>query len=109
VTLGARGVVYVAAPGFERLDDRARTGAGTSALGAVRTALVPAAVANVKGGDGDPTGCGDVFGATVFSRLLAGDTLGVALGSAVKAAARNVEYRGARGLAHHLRGELIPS
>jgi hypothetical protein len=25
------------------------------------------------------------------------------------AAARNVEFRGASGLAHHLRGELIPS
>ena len=109
VTLGARGVVYVASPGFERLADVSRAGSGTSAAGAVRTALVPAAPLNVKGGDGDPTGCGDVFGATVFSRLLAGDTFSIALSHAVKAAARNVEYRGARGLAHHLRGELIPS
>ena len=109
VTLGARGVVYVAAPGFERLEDLRRAGAGTSAVGTVRTALVPAAPLNVKGGDGDPTGCGDVFGATAFSRLLAGDTFSIALSHAVRAAARNVEYRGARGLAHHLRGELIPS
>lgn len=108
VTLGARGVVYFAAPGFERLGDLQRRGAGTSVLGAVRTALVAAERADVKG-EGDPTGCGDVFGATLFSRLLGGDTFTIALQSAVKAAARNVAYRGARGLAHHLRGELIPS
>lgn len=109
VTLGARGAVYFAAPGFDRLDDWQRRGAGTSVLGAVRTALVAAERADVKGDDGDPTGCGDVFGATLFSRMLAGDTFTVALQRATSAAARNVAYRGARGLAHHLRGELIPS
>lgn len=108
VTLGARGVVYFTAPGFEQLGDLARRGAGTSVLGAIRTALVPAEPADVKGA-GDPTGCGDVFGATLFSRLLCGDTFTCALRAAIKAAARNVAYRGARGLAHHLRGELIPS
>lgn len=108
VTLGARGAVYFTAPGFERLADLQRRGAGTSVLGAVRTALVAAERADVKG-EGDPTGCGDVFGATLFSRLLGGDTFTIALQSAVKAAARNVAYRGARGLAHHLRGELIPT
>jgi sugar/nucleoside kinase (ribokinase family) len=78
-------------------------------LGAVRTSLVAAIPARVKGGEGDPTGCGDVLGATIFSRLLAGDTLAFALQRAVRAAALNVEYRGASGLAHHLRGELILS
>jgi pfkB family carbohydrate kinase len=109
VTLGARGVVYFTAPGFDRLDDLQRRGAGTSVLGAIRTALVHAERADVKGATGDPTGCGDVFGATLFSRLLCGDTFTDALPSAVRAAARNVTYRGARGLAHHLRGELLPS
>jgi hypothetical protein len=109
VTLGARGLVYVSAPGFERLDDLAVRGAGTSMLGAVRTSLIAASPARVKGGEGDPTGCGDVLGATIFSRLLAGDTLAIALQHAVRAAALNVEYRGASGLAHHLRGELILS
>ena len=109
VTLGARGAVYVSAPGFDRLSDLKQRGAGTSVLGAVRTSLVPSERADVKGSGGDPTGCGDVFGATLFSRLLAGDTFAIALQCAVKAAAKNVEYRGARGLAHHLRGELIPS
>ncbi|MDQ6611968.1 MAG: hypothetical protein M3Y64_06015, partial [Gemmatimonadota bacterium] len=107
-----RGVVYVAAPGFERLSDRTTRGGlatgsrgGAGSLGAVRTALVPAQVANVDG-DGDPTGCGDVWGATYFSRLLAGDILPEAIVAANHAAARNVEHRGASGLAQHLRGEL---
>lgn len=90
VTMGKRGVVY-----FED--------AGTGRP--LRTALVPAAVARVDG-PGDPTGCGDVWGATYFSRAVAGDSLGDAMRRAMDAAARNVEHRGASGLAHHLRGEL---
>jgi len=58
---------------------------------------------------GDPTGCGDVWGATYFSRLLAGDKLSDAMRAAMRAAARNVEHRGATGLAHYLRGELSPT
>lgn len=103
VTLGKRGVVYFAEPGFDRLDDLRvppRPGAGP-----LRTALVPAAEARVTG-PGDPTGCGDVWGATYFSRLLAGDIMSDALRRAMEAAARNVEHRGATGLAQHLRGEL---
>ncbi len=103
VTLGKRGVVYFAEPGFDRLDDLRvppRPGAGP-----LRTALVPAAEARVTG-PGDPTGCGDVWGATYFSRLLAGDIMSGALRRAMEAAARNVEHRGATGLAQHLRGEL---
>ncbi len=46
---------------------------------------------------GDPTGCGDVWGATYFSRLLAGDKLADAMQAAVVAAARNVGHRGATG------------
>lgn len=107
VTLGARGAVYFAAPGFERLADLA-AGSPAAALGsptgAVRTALVPAEL--VRTADGDPTGCGDVWGATYFSRLLAGDNLADAMRAAHRAAARNVEHRGATGLATHLRGEL---
>jgi sugar/nucleoside kinase (ribokinase family) len=55
---------------------------------------------------GDPTGCGDVWGATYFSRLLAGDNLGDAILAAHRAAARNVGHRGATGLANHLRGTI---
>ena len=103
VTLGRRGVVYFAEPGFTRLADLRqppRPGAGP-----LRSALVPASEPRVKG-PGDPTGCGDVWGATYYSRLLAGDIMSVALGRAMDAAARNVEHRGATGLANHLRGEL---
>jgi hypothetical protein len=111
VTLGKRGAVYFAAPGFDTIGDMPKRGGlatsprgGHGALGAVRTALVPAEVARI--GAGDPTGCGDVWGATHFSRLLAGDKLLDAMRAAHRAAARNVEHRGASGLAHHLRGEL---
>jgi hypothetical protein len=110
VTLGKRGAVYFAAPGFDTICDLPRRGGlstaprgGTGALGPVRTELVPAAVVN---GPGDPTGCGDVWGATWFSRMVAGDRLSDAMKAAVVAAARNVGHRGATGLAAHLRGEL---
>jgi sugar/nucleoside kinase (ribokinase family) len=102
VTLGRRGVVYFADAGFHAIGDvnsPRRPGAP------LLTELVPATAARVDD-EGDPTGCGDVFGATYFSRLLAGDIMSVALRRALDAAARNVEHRGASGLAHHLRGEL---
>ena len=107
ITLGSRGVVYFAAPGFERLADLPAS-ALVKPGGAVRTALVPAAPLR-QGAAVDPTGCGDVWGATYFSRLLAGDKLTDALQAAVVAAARNAEHRGASGLAHYLRGELSPT
>jgi hypothetical protein len=102
VTLGKRGVVYVLAPGFDRLEDLRRP--IELRTGAVRTALVPADQVETAG---DPTGCGDVFGATCFSRLLTGDTFAVALRAAIHAASRNVVFRGAGGLAAFLRGELL--
>lgn len=105
VTLGSRGAVYFAAPGFERLADleRSRAFRGSGGPGPIRTELIPAEhVAAAL----DPTGCGDVWGATHFSRLLAGDMLGDAIRAAHRAAARNVEHRGASGLADHLRGKL---
>ncbi|HEX5582029.1 MAG TPA: hypothetical protein VFX39_10650 [Gemmatimonadaceae bacterium] len=115
VTLGARGAVYFASPGFDRLADLAAPAEGAppgsalgsalgASLGATRTALVPAEPARTD--DLDPTGCGDVWGATYFSRLLAGDNLTDAMQAAHRAAARNVEHRGATGLATHLRGEI---
>jgi len=103
VTLAGKGAVFFAAPGFERLADLHAHAPLGAALGPIRTALVPAAATLSAG---DPTGCGDVWGATYFSRLLAGDNLTVAMRAAHDAAARNVEHRGATGLAGHLRGEL---
>jgi hypothetical protein len=104
VTLGSRGLVYFAAPGFERLTD-VRRGALGPASGPIRTAKVPAKPTR-HAGRGDPTGCGDVWGATYFSRLLAGDKLDAAIDRALDAAARNVDHRGASGLTDYLRGEL---
>jgi sugar/nucleoside kinase (ribokinase family) len=104
VTLGNRGVVYFASPGFEKLSDVRRPTLGP-ASGAIRTAQVPAKPTR-HSGPGDPTGCGDVWGATYFSRLLAGDKLESAIDRAMDAAARNVDHRGATGLADYLRGEL---
>ena len=69
----------------------------------LRTALVPAPVVDPL----DPTGCGDVFGATLCARLLAGDPVEAAIGEANRLAARNATYRGAGGLARFLRGELV--
>jgi len=107
VTLAKRGAVYFAAGDFERLDLRpaSRRPFETLAadLGPIRTSLVPAerVIEN-----GDPTGCGDVWGATYFSRLLAGDNFGDAILAAHRAAARNVGHRGASGLSDYLRGTI---
>ncbi len=106
VTLGPRGVAYVAAPGFDGLAQRGLGAAGqqqhTAPL-SVRTALIQAPSVETI----DPTGCGDVFGAAAFARLLAGDTVEAALRHATRLAARNAGFRGATGLASHLRGELV--
>ena len=104
ITLGSRGIIYFAAPGFERLSD-VRRPALAATSGAIRTAKLPAKPPR-HSGPGDPTGCGDVWGATHFSRLLAGDKLDAAIDRALDAAARNVDHRGATGLADYLRGEL---
>jgi sugar/nucleoside kinase (ribokinase family) len=126
VTLGARGAVYVAAPGFNGwagfgLPERGAPSSTTSPAGvaqstgaaaqvgargastAVRTALIPAP--NVEALD--PTGCGDVFGAVLCSRLLAGDSVEEAMREANRLAARNAMCRGAGGLSSWLRGELV--
>lgn len=115
VTLGPRGVAYVAAPGFDGLAELAEGRKGGTAVGVrippyrrtalptVRTALIEAPIVETL----DPTGCGDVFGAAAFARLLAGDSVETALRHATALGARNAGFRGASGLASHLRGELV--
>src|SRR5712692_3015856 len=102
VTLGIRGAVY-----FEQILD-AKT---QRRVGPIRTARIAAPVAVGGGvlsdrGAGDPTGCGDVFGATVSAQLLQGAPLETAVREGCRLAARNVSYRGATGLAQHLLGKL---
>lgn len=105
ITDGSRGAIYFAAPGFERLTDLTKLRAWmVPHSGPIQTAKISATASREK--NGDPTGCGDVWGATYFSRLLAGETFIEAIGKAMDAAARNVDHRGATGLANHLRGEL---
>jgi sugar/nucleoside kinase (ribokinase family) len=107
VTLGRRGAVYVTdgrtvgTVRTERSDRTVRLASPSD--GAVRTALVAGEIVEAL----DPTGCGDVFGGAVFSRLLAGESVEAAVASGNRAAARNVGFRGASGLASHLRGELV--
>jgi hypothetical protein len=104
VTLGRRGAVYVTDGRTLRTERSDRTARLSSASDrAVRTALVAGEIVEAL----DPTGCGDVFGGAVFSRLLAGESLEAAVASGNRAAARNVGFRGASGLASHLRGELV--
>lgn len=108
VTLGRRGHIYFVAHGFAQMRDAGREKRDATPrrnVGAIRTALVPAQRAE-QTDVGDPTGCGDVFGATYFSRLAAGDTFEPAMHAASLAAARNASLRGATGLAPFLRREL---
>jgi hypothetical protein len=53
--------------------------------------------------EGDPTGCGDVWGATCFMALMRGEPLARAVEAANDAAVRNAEHRGADGLYRFLR------
>jgi hypothetical protein len=107
VTLGPRGAIYFAAPKFEQLSDIRRVQLPVSGAldGAIRTSRLPA-VAPEASRTLDPTGCGDVWGATYFARLLAGDKLGDAIDAAMRAGSRNLTHRGATSLASYLRGEL---
>ena len=103
VTLGERGAAYLTGADFEADPSTWRRRppvARTSAAHSRRVAIdgVPRS--------GDPTGCGDVWGGTLFGRLLAGDGLEAAIREANRMAARNVEHRGARGLFRHLQGRL---
>lgn len=95
VTLGSRGAAYFTGTPVRTArilaDD---PGVGGAARGAI---------------DGDPTGCGDVFGATVCAQLLGGAPLEAALREGSRLAARNFVYRGATGLREHLLGRLAPA
>ncbi len=86
VTLGPRGVVYFAGTG-----------------GMLRTELIPTEPVE----DPDPTGCGDVFGAATFSAILRGEPIEAAVRFGNRMARRNARFRGAGGLAQHLKGALV--
>jgi hypothetical protein len=101
VTLAERGAVYFAPHAFHLLPRHT-----APALGPIETARVP--VPSPAPPDGDPTGCGDVFGATLVAGLLADVPLPNALRAANEAAGRNLLHHGATRLHYHLRGAIAP-
>lgn len=108
VTLGARGAAYIAAQDFtpDPLAWRPRgffVPQTTLRQGPARSERI---AAPVTGSEGDPTGCGDVWGATCFATLLGTRDLEASIRAANRAAARNVIHRGATGLREHLLGQL---
>jgi sugar/nucleoside kinase (ribokinase family) len=105
VTLGPRGSACVAAAEFDadsfgwlgaKRAGAAREDPGQEGPGRedVRTTTVP-----TEPRSGDPTGCGDVWGATFFARLLGGEGLRAAMTEANRLAGLNVDHRAAGGLA----------
>jgi sugar/nucleoside kinase (ribokinase family) len=108
VTLGERGAAYVASPAFRPDPLTWRPGGLVVAPPPLRQpgAALSQHIAVAGAGDGDPTGCGDVWGATAFCSLLGGAGLDAAMEAANRAAARNYAHRGASGLYHHLRGRI---
>jgi len=86
VTLGERGVEWTVA---------ADVGAAAGEAGG---AIAP--VAPIVGAD--PTGCGDVWGASCFASLLAGNDLESAARTATGLAERNAGFQGADGLREYL-------
>ncbi|MGQ0816288.1 MAG: carbohydrate kinase family protein [Gemmatimonadota bacterium] len=108
VTLGPRGAVYFAAPSFEGNPLTWRH----PGLHVSKKLATPGSVVSEKIAapttvlEGDPTGSGDVWGATFFMRLLLGDDVRAAMIEANRAGARNVQYRGATGLHQFLKGRI---
>ena len=108
VTLGEDGAVYVQSPAYGAgpsswRRDGLRPARPLAAAGPARSARIPLPT---DARAGDPTGCGDVWGATCFAALLSGSTVEDAIARAHAAAARNVEHHGASGLHEHLRGRI---
>jgi sugar/nucleoside kinase (ribokinase family) len=108
VTLGERGAAYVESPLYGEGPARwRRTGLEPArplgAPGPTTSARVPLPG---PAREGDPTGCGDVWGATCFAALLSGRPIEAAIARAHAAAARNVGHHGASGLHRHLSGRI---
>ena len=103
VTLGSRGVHYHVRPAHPRwpaVHDVHRAQSLAENAGIVTGVHAPYLVRD--GAPVDPTGCGDVWGGTVFARLLAGDLPHVAMSAANRAASLNAESQGVTGLVDRL-------
>ncbi len=97
VTIGEKGAVYFAPRPFVFARSR------DLSSGPVETSRIPT---EVPLEEGDPTGCGDVFGATLVAGLIAGAELEPAIRTANAIAATNMQCRGAPGLRERLRGGI---
>jgi len=100
VTRGQLGDDYYSAGDF-RFEREADT--RNSDSGPIRSARIGAAQVDEPL---DPTGCGDVFGASTLSYLLRGASVEEAISEANALAAANLSFRGATELHHHLRRKL---
>jgi sugar/nucleoside kinase (ribokinase family) len=107
VTLADRGAAYIASSGFQP-DPRTWRPRGLvqPPLRVANGAQSRLVAAPMLPQVGDPTGCGDVWGATCFCMMLSGASLEEAMMEANRAAARNVQHRGATGLNDFLQGRL---
>lgn len=109
VTLGPRGAAYIASPSFKGNPLAWRHGGlhVHKKLSTPGSALTEKVAAPVMPLECDPTGSGDVWGATFFTRLLRGDDVRAAMAEANRAGARNVQHRGATGLHQFLKGRSL--
>ncbi len=103
VTLGPLGAAYVVSPDFRPDPMTWRKSRHVETARPVPSGRVVRPVGSIGT---DPTGCGDVWGATCYARLLAGDDLETAMARANAVAGRNAHLRGADSLHRHLRGQL---
>ena len=101
VTLGAEGSVYFTTPPLDLVGPRPQR----ATAGPIQTARIPV---ERSWEDGDPTGCGDVFGGTLVAHLLQGVDIEAAMAKANASARRNLSARGATNLHYHLRGGIAP-
>ena len=99
VTLGQGGAAYVTLEGALPLREAhgVTSDGGPAITGRLQVEPIE---------EGDTTGCGDVWGVTVFRALMAGKEVEEAMSLANSAARSNVYHRGATGLNRFLRGEL---
>jgi len=102
VTLGPRGAACAVGPDFDPSPDRWRP-----SRGAARPATEIVTVA-ARPERGDPTGCGDVWGAAMFARLLAGDGVERAMAEANRLGRLNVGHRSVEGLVERFRADGAP-
>tara|TARA_B100001123_G_scaffold67071_1_gene74865 strand:- start:11 stop:1021 length:1011 start_codon:yes stop_codon:yes gene_type:complete len=100
ITRGDRGSTWVSTRDFaESPLECCGYGQFPGPLGPITMGRVPS---EMRVRDGDPTGCGDVWGGTCFSHLLAGADLNSAMRAAGKAGSRNAGFRGASRLSAYL-------